>query len=217
VLVPCESGSLDFVSSATGALVGKVAIPGGASSVSFDNTDGAIVVGGTEGAVFLVRGRAVSQIFTNVCHPNINAVAISRGAQAIVPVGDPMGTIGCSYIGLRSGSTWAWNALIYSAPLSIGSNVVAFDPSGSTFIVGYDDGTLIQTPTTSLVPSLINTTVAGAIRGMIVDGGQVIVATQTGILQSIPLCSCLSNNAMATLALKELERARTLGLTTVRP
>jgi hypothetical protein len=220
IFVPCSEGSVLELSAKTGELLRKIPIPGlGAESVAIDSRNGALVVGGWTGNVYMVDKKyRVTLLESNICQPLTADVAVSNNGNDILPVGQPTGIPDCSYIGNRAYSgAWEWNAVIDSLPSSIGSNVALFDPSGSEFIIGYDDGTIVMHPTKSILPEVSNTTLVGEVRAMVVVNGRLLVATKAGILQSVSLCeACLSNGALAKEATSDLVRAHSLHLTTLR-
>lgn len=132
--------------------------------------------------------------------PPVLAVALAPREDRVVAVGEGAGMLGCTRIGLLDHrGRWTWNHVENVPPDSILSLAAAFDPTGAEFAVGYSDGSLMLRPSENLAPGELVTSVIGAIRDMlVVDGEQLYIVTQAGVLQSVTLCpSCLSNHHLA--------------------
>lgn len=220
LFIPCSGSDLLEINAASGSLVRQIDVPGGAQSVTVDPVTGDIVVGGWTGKVYeLNQLWTPTLLYADTCQPFLTSVAVAPQGNAILAVGEPTGLVDCTDIGNESADgSFTWNAIIDSAPESIGSDVATFDPSGNAFVIGYDDGSVDFHPTNDIIPEVTNDTVVGEIRGLAFIGNRLLVATSSGMVQSLQVCgACLTNHYLAQEATAQLRKADALGLTSIKP
>lgn len=224
--LPCIGGSLLRLSLPSAAVAAVIAVSSngvfGATTVPGTDT---VYAGDEAGYLYVVRGDGAIPIQASECDTEVEHIAVSPGDRAVIPVGSGSGQGTCGTVGLRtagdppaSPGSWTWNHVIEPQEQSILATAVAFSAHGGSFAVGYSNGTITLHPTVNLTPVLVDNTADGMIRDMLtLPGNELIVVTNTGMVQRLPICdSCISNAALAKVAAGRLKIARRLGLVTVK-
>jgi sarcosine oxidase gamma subunit len=219
--LPCLGSTLLTVSVPAAKVIGHFNVStSGAYAARVMPRSGTLLVGDGSGAVFALTGSTETLLQTSGCGGEILRIAVAPDEIAIAPVGLGAGYISCTTRAIATGpgassdpSHWEWDHVAESESHSLLAEASAFDLSGDAFAYGYSDGTIVLHPTANIDPTL-TFTVAGAIRDMFVStGDDLLVATANGIVQAIPLCNgCLSDRALARVAVARLQRAIALGI-----
>lgn len=222
VYVPCLASVLLTVSVPQAKVVARTTINQfGVNAVKVMPGTGTLLVGDIEGHLY--EGSPSSgfhQIWASGCGASILRIGLAPDGGALTTAGSGTGTAGCSARGLRAGgptsaADWQFDAVDDPSLPSILAESVAFSTGGHVFAYGFSDGTIDLHPTANILPTLTLTTIDGAIRDMYVTtNDELLVATDAGIMQRIPLCdTCLSDHYLAGRAASELARSSQLGLT----
>jgi len=223
--LPCLGGSLLRLTLPSAAVTATITVPGesagnGVFGAAADPGSGTVYVGDEAGYLYAVHGLAAVPIQASECDAEIEHIAVAPGDRAVLPVGSGSGQGTCTAIGLRAGrdpasqGSWQWNHVIELQQQSIYASAVAFSAGGGSFAIGYSNGTITMHPTLNLAPSLVDATADGMIRGMLtLPDGDLIAATDTGMVQRLRLCDgCISNAALAKVAAGRLKLDERLGL-----
>jgi WD40 repeat protein len=222
VYVPCLSSVLLTVSVAQAQVVARTTLDQfGVNAVKVVPGTGTLLVGDVLGHLF--EGSPSSgfhQIWASGCGASILRIGLAPDRGALTTAGSGTGTIGCTARGLRGdeprgAATWQFDAVLDPSLPSILAESVAFSTGGHVFAYGFSDGTIALYSTVNILPTLTLTTIDGAIRDMYVTtNDELLVATDAGIIQRIPLCdTCVSDRYLAGRAAAELARSSELGLT----
>jgi WD40 repeat protein len=222
--LPCIGRSLLRLSLPSAHVVTTIAVPDavfGATAIPDTTT---VYAGDEAGYLYVINGTNATPVQASECDAEYQRIAVAPGGHAVVPVGSGSGEGTCTVVGLLSGdsptdlSNWTWNHLEEPQEQSIYASAVAFSAQGGSFAIGYSNGTITMHPTVNVTPALVDNTADGMVRDMLtLSDNNLIVATDTGMVQRLRLCdSCLSNTALAKVAADRLKLAEHLGLVVVR-
>jgi hypothetical protein len=216
--LPCLGRDLVTVSVSSAAVIGRAnPDPAGLFSVAVMPRRRTLLIGDEYGRLFAqTSSGGASRLWASECGASITRIAVSPGEDAIAPVGPGTGVPGCTGRGrlLGEGAGWEFDHIIEEAtPASTIAETAAFSRTGEVFAYGYGDGTIVLHSTANILPSETLTSVDGVVRDMYVDrGGELIVATEAGVVQRIPLCDgCVSNRALSRVAAARLALGAELG------
>jgi len=221
--LPCIGGALLRLSlpSATIAAIIPVSANAGVYGATAVPGQDVAYAGDEAGYLYMVHGTQATPLYASECDVDISRVAVAPGQQAVLPVGSGSGQGTCTTIGLLNRDadpaqpmSWTWNHVIEPQELSVYASAVSFSPRGSDFAIGYSDGTITMHPTVNVTPAIVVDTADGMIRDMLtLPNGDLIVATDTGMVQRLTLCdSCISNAVLSKVAAARLRLAVGLGL-----
>lgn len=224
--VPCIGGSLLRLSLPSAAVTRVITVsPNGVFGATALPGTGIVYAGDEAGFLYVVSGDRAALIQASECDVEVEHIAVSPDGQAVIPVGSGSGQGTCTIVGLRtagdlpaSPASWTWNHVLEPQEQSIFASAVAFSRRGSSFAIGYSNGTITMHPTMNITPVLTDSTADGIVRDMLaLPGGNLIIVTSTGMVQRLPFCdSCISNAALAKVAAARLALARRLGLVVTR-
>jgi hypothetical protein len=216
--LPCLGGDLVTVSVASAAVAGRAnPDPAGLFSVAVMARSQTLLIGDAYGRLFARTSSGGStRLWASECGASITRIAVSPAENAIAPVGPGTGVPGCTGRGrlLSEGAGWEFDHVIEEAtPASTIAETAAFSRTGQVFAYGYGDGTIVLHSTANILPTETLTSVDGAARDMYVDrAGELIVATEAGLVQRILLCdACVSNRALSRVAAARLALGAELG------
>jgi hypothetical protein len=215
VLIPCLDEGLRMIDTSTGQARFTIPIEGGARSVTVSADRSTAYVGGSAGVIWKVdlERLSVEQVHHLRCGTEITEI-INSNDDHLLPVGKGTGRLGCSAIGLKSKS-FDWNSWSDDVSDTIQARAGAFVTEPELFAVGYSNGTVVVRPTVNLLPSFSYHSGNGAIRSMFhhESTDELIVATQSGIIDVIPSISAITSNSdLLRLISDRLSRAFELGL-----
>jgi hypothetical protein len=224
--VPCLGGDLLTLSMPSARVVRRVSVSSddlfGATAVP--NT-GLVYAGDEAGYLYLVQGQRVVRLFGSECDAEVTRIAVAPGDRAVLPVGSGSGFGPCTKVGLLGPrnpgdpASWNWNVVLEPQEQSIFASAVSFSSRGGSFAIGYSNGTITMHPTVNIWPALVVNTADGTIRDMLtLPDGELIIVTDTGMVQRLYLCNtCLSDAALSKVAGARLRLAVRLGLAVQRP
>ena len=223
--LPCLGGDLLTISVPTATVIKRTSVSVlGVFAARVLPGAGEVLAGDENGHLYAVTSAGVTELWRSQCNGSIDRIAVTSSGDTVLPVGAGTGMLGCTEFGSRNGGDpadpgdWTWNNMLDDTS-SFMADTAVFSPDGRVFAIGYSDGTIIVHPTRELLPAITMSAVDGHIRDMLVlASGDLIAATDAGLLQRIPLCStCLSNKALAEVAATRLAQGVRLGLAVSRP